>query len=447
MTKNTQQQHHGKPIHVTITQLSHDGRGIALLNGKTTFIRGALPGEEVTFHYTRRHPRFDEGQVTEVLKASTERVIPPCKYVQQCGGCSLQHFQSEKQLLFKQTTLLQQLKHIVQVEPDLLPPISGSQWGYRTKARLTVQFDPKMQSMILGFRDAHRADKTVSIDHCMVLHPKVDQHIIETRELINQLAAKRSITHIEIAVSDNDDVAFIFGHVGSLNAADQQKLTTFAQINNFRIYLQPKDKSPIHLLYPVMSNDLLSYHLNFENINLAIEFYPTDFTQINYQINQRMVKQAIELLALTAEDSVLDLFCGLGNFSLPMAHYCQQVVGIEGDAQMVARATMNAQKNQIRNASFYSADLAVPLAKHSSWLSQKYNKILLDPPRTGALELITQLDRFKAEKIVYVSCNPATLARDAKILVQQHGYRLKTVGIMDMFPHTSHVESIALFES
>lgn len=451
--KKPQKRPNLKPVRAEVSQLSHDGRGIALINGKTTFIRGALPGEEVIFQYTRSHSRFDEGQVMEVLRASAERVTPPCKYVQQCGGCSLQHLQTEKQLEFKQTTLLQQLKHIGQVQPEyLLPPIAGPQLGYRTKARLAVKFDPKIKRIILGFREAHDANKIVAIDQCVVLHPKVGEHIAEIRELINQLAAKRYMTHLEVAVSDHNEVALVFGHAAPLSDVDQQKLIIFAQTHNFRIYLQPKDKASIYLFYPAADNDLLSYHLNLagdsmaKRIGLEIEFHPTDFTQINYQINQQMIERAIELLALSASDNVLDLFCGLGNFSLPMARVCQEVVGVEGDRQTVARATMNAQKNQIHNAKFYSADLTLPLSKHSSWLNQRYNKLLLDPPRTGALELMTQLDCFKAEKIVYVSCNPATMARDAKILVHQHGYRLKTVGIMDMFPHTGHVESIALFE-
>lgn len=477
-----------KATHAVITKLSHDGRGIASLNGKTTFIRGALPGEEVLFQYIRHHSRFDEGQIVEVLQPSADRVISPCEYTSQCGGCSLQHLQIEKQRVFKQSTLLQQLKYIGQVEPEhILPPIVGEPLGYRSKARLTAKFDNKTKQVILGFRQIYQADKVVSIDRCVVLHPSIGPYIAELREVINQLTAKSSITYIDIAVSDirkvnefsarrkseratgvyrvihdccesdlqqsrrsideayNNEVALIVGHAVALNEGDQQKLISFAQTHHFRIYLQSKGKSSIHLLYPTTSNELLSYQLNAHHQNLNLEFHPADFTQVNYQINQAMVKQAIELLTLSAEDCVLDLFCGLGNFSLAMAPYCQHVVGIENNQQMVARAILNAEKNKIHNVNFYSADLTLALAKQLSWMKQKYNKLLLDPPRTGALDLIKQIDRFKAEKIVYVSCDPATMARDAKILVHQHDYQLKTVGIMDMFPHTSHVESIAMF--
>ncbi len=418
---------------LTIDNLSHEGRGVAHLNGKAVFIDGALPGETVLAEITKKHSRYNKAKLIEVIKASPDRVTPKCSHFEICGGCQLQHMSPEKQILLKQDNLLNQLKHIGKVEAkEILPPLMGQLWGYRSKARLSVKYVNKKEKLLIGFHEK-MGRYIADLDHCDVLDPRVGTKFEELRTVILSLSIYRHIPQIEIAC-DPRSVALIFRHMEPLTESDKAKLLQFGLDHNFKIYFQPNKPDPMSLM------EDLTY--SFENINYT--FQPTDFTQINGDINQKMLSLAIQLLDLKSDDAVLDLFCGLGNFTLPISNHCKSVVGVEGDKNMVERARQNAKLNNIINAEFYFANLFEPDVS-MPWMQKKYPKILLDPPRTGAIEILPHISKWSPNIIVYVSCNPATLARDAGELVNNYGYKLVKVGVMDMFPHTKHVESIAVF--
>lgn len=426
-----------------IEKLSHDGRGIARIEGKTTFIRGALPDETVEFEILKRKRDFDEGRVVSIIHASPNRVEPKCAHFGVCGGCSLQHIKETSQIQEKQALLIDILQRMGHCQPEeMLPALSAKHWHYRHKARLSVRYHAKQETVFVGFREKINPRYIARIQHCSVLNQKVSDQLEPLKLLIASLDDPASIAQVELAAGD-DEIALIFRNMSGLSQSDEQKLIDFAKISQFRIYLQPNRPDSIYLLYPSDCSDYLSYRL--PEYHITFQFHPTDFTQINPDLNQKMVTLAINLLDLNAEDVVLDLFCGLGNFSLPIAKSCAKVIGIEGSESMVQRAAMNAAYNQIQNATFFSANLddkdALAIVS-----SEKMNKLLLDPPRAGALEIVKQIEKLNPEKIVYVSCNPATLARDADILVNQKGYRMTKAGVMDMFPHTEHVESIAVFD-
>jgi 23S rRNA (uracil1939-C5)-methyltransferase len=425
----------------TITDLSHDGRGIAHINGKTTFVKGALPNETVSAQYTNKRSQFDEAQLVEVITPSAERVQPPCQHFGVCGGCSIQHMSPALQIQHKQQVLLNQLKHFGHVEPEsILPPLTGPTLGYRRKGRLGVRYVRKKQRLLVGFREIN-GRMLADLKQCEVLDPRVGKKLTDLAALITNLTHYDHIPQIEVAAGD-DKVALIFRHMVALDDVEKQQLCAFGQAHHFDIYLQPAGMDSIHKIYPDDGNLRLSYKLPHEQLELL--FHPADFTQVNIDINQQMIQQALNLLDLSSTDTVLDLFCGLGNFTLPMAKHCRHVTGVEGDANMVKRGYENAQHNHIENVDFYSANLMEDIT-HAPWFKPGYDKILIDPPRAGAQEIVTHIAKLAVKRIVYVSCHPATLARDAGILVQQ-GYRLKCVGAMDMFPHTEHVESIAMFE-
>lgn len=428
------------PTTTSITALSHDGRGIAHINGKTTFIENALPNETVSFVYTKHHSKYDEGRAIEIINSVPERAEPKCQHYGVCGGCSLQHISSAAQLDIKQKMLLEQLKHFGNVQPEtILPPLTGSIWGYRRKARLGVKYVAKKNAVLVGFREKNNRF-LADLKRCEVLHPSVGNLIGELKLLITDLKAYQQIAQIEVAVSDNE-TALIFRHMAPLVKEDLEKLINFAKAHNLKIYLQPGNPQTVHLLWPEQGDEYL--HYNLSEYDLTFAFQPTGFTQVNTEINQQMVKRTLELMELKNTDRVLDLFCGIGNFTLPIARSCAEVIGVEGDADLVKQAEKNAQHNSISNAKFYKADLMADW-NVATWAKNSFNKVLLDPPRTGALEVMQHITQFKAERIVYVSCNPATLARDAGVLVQS-GYRLAAAGIMDMFPHTHHVEALAVF--
>jgi 23S rRNA (uracil1939-C5)-methyltransferase len=425
-----------------IVSLSHDGRGIGHIDNKTTFVSGALPGESVKCKLTKRHSRYNEGIAIEVLSASPDRITAECPHYGICGGCSMQHMEINAQIAFKQKTFLEQLKHFGQVEPEiLLPPLSGNIWNYRRKARLGVRYVQKKERLLIGFREKF-SSFLAELHQCPVLHQSVGTRINEMIELVSGLIQYEHIAQIEVAVSDNE-AALVFRHLEPLPESDKEKLCEFAKKFNFQIYLQPNAPEPISKLWPQDNNLRLSYSI--PEYKLEMQFHPMDFTQINSEINQLMIKQALELLAPQSSDDILDLFCGLGNFTLPIARSARHVTGIEGSAEMTARAGDNAALNQITNTEFHAANLMQP-SMEQPWMQKKYNKILLDPPRSGAQEIIEFFPHFSTTRIVYVSCNPATLARDAKELVHGQHYKLKTAGIINMFPHTSHIEAIALFE-
>jgi 23S rRNA (uracil1939-C5)-methyltransferase len=430
-----------EPVTAHINNITHEGRGIAQINGKKTFIQGALPLEEVKFLYTKKHSKYDEGETVEVLTASPERIEPACPHYAMCGGCSLQHWDPLKQIEHKQKTLQEHLTHFGGIQPEAwLAPMTGPVFHYRHKARLGVRYIQSKGDALVGFRERNGRYIT-DIQSCQVMHPSVGGKIIALRKLITAMDAVYHIPQIEVAIDDTK-AALIFRNLELLSEKDIALLKQFGEQECFDIYLQPSNIPSIYKLYPEDHQERLKINLVEHRIELL--FHPSDFTQINLDINRQMIRRAIELLDLNDKDKVLDLFCGIGNLSLPIARYCASVVGVEGSAEMVNRANENARHNHITNAEFYAADLTQPIDSFS-WAKQHYTKILLDPPRTGALELVKEITRFKVQKIVYISCNPATLARDIAEFIQ-HGYQLKKVGIMDMFPNTTHVESIAVLE-
>lgn len=427
------------PVETTIESLSHDGRGIARIDGKTTFIDGALAGETVIFRYMKQHSKYDEGRTIEVLTSAPDRIAAKCQHFGICGGCSLMHMSPEAQRTLKQNTLVEQMSHFGQVTPKTwLEPLTGPLWGYRRKARLGVKHVPKKERVLVGFREKGTPYLAL-LDHCEVLDPRVGSRLADLGGMIAELDAFNRIAQIEVAM-DDEHVALIFRNLDDLSDSDQQALIDFGQGNDFWIYLQSGGPDTVTAIWP--AHPQLSYA---PEAGLKMHFEPNDFTQVNAVINQKMIQQAINLLEITSEDRILDLFCGLGNFSLPLARRCNEVVGVEGDAALVRHAQSNARLNNLSNAIFEQADLTKTALKDYAWAKQGFNKILLDPPRSGAFEVLPQLAELGAERIVYVSCNPATLARDAGELVHKLGYTLISAGIMDMFPHTSHVESIAVF--
>lgn len=427
------------PVEAVIESLSLEGKGITHIDGKAVFVGGALPGEKVVFTYTAINRKFDEGYVSEVLEASPERVEPGCPHFQICGGCSMQHLDVEKQIHHKQQAMLDALKHIGKVIPEtVFDPMVGDLWGYRRKARLGVRYVRKKEKVLVGFRE--RAGRFLAdIDACRVLHPSVGEKLPELQALIVQMDARETIPQIEVAVGDNA-TALVFRHLEPLSDKDQQLLLEFAKAHDFQMYLQPKGPTTVHCIWPE-NPELFYEHPEFET---KVKFGPQDFFQVNSSINRQMVPRAVELLELDGTHKVMDLFCGLGNFTLPIARNAAEVVGVEGDSVMVQRAKQTALDNGISNTSYFTFDLTADV-KHEPWMKQKYDRILLDPPRSGAKEVIEHFGKLGAKRIVYVSCHPGTLARDAGELVHTHGYRLEGAGVMDMFPHTAHVESIAVF--
>ncbi|HEV2321750.1 MAG TPA: 23S rRNA (uracil(1939)-C(5))-methyltransferase RlmD, partial [Gammaproteobacteria bacterium] len=423
---------------VLVSSLSHDGRGIARLAGKTVFIEDALPGEEVTFRLHRRHKDYDEARLDTVLKASPQRITPRCAHFGVCGGCSLQHLEPGAQLAAKQQTLLDNLRRIGSLEPgELLPPLTGPVWGYRRRARLSAH--KTGERVFVGFKERHRP-LVADIRHCDVLDPKVGGLIAAIDELLSKLSIADRVPQLEVAVGD--DVAVLSIRVLSPpNDEDRARLAAFEDLHGVRIYLQPERTDSATPL----RGETADLYYRLPESDVVIQFQPTDFTQVNGEVNRRLVELASKQLGVESGDHVLDLFCGLGNFTLPMARVAGRVTGVEGEVELVRRARKNAERNHIDNADFQQADLFVEDLT-GTWAKQRYQRILLDPPRAGAKEVIAHFPRFKAMRIVYVSCHPATLARDAKLLVTEQGWKLTRAGVLDMFPHTSHVESIAVFE-
>ena len=439
-----------EPVTLKIQRLSHDGRGIASVDGKIAFVAGGLPGETVTARYTASRGKFDELDTETVLEASAQRVEPRCPVFHRCGGCSLQHLHKAAQIEFKQQALLEMLTRSTGSElapGQQLDCVVAESYHYRRKARLAVRYVNKKGGALVGFREKHGTFIT-EMDDCPVLAAPVAALIAPLRDLVDRLQARSDIPQIEVAVgelsatSDQLQVALVLRHLRALDAADIEQLLNFARDRHCDLYLQPGNAETIHKLWPPDSPSRLYYYL--PDYQLQLEFHPVDFTQVNAGINRQIVPLALSLLDVQPEDRVLDLFCGLGNFTLALARHCREVVGIEGSAAMVQRGQENALRNGISNASFHVANLCESFAG-APWVLDGFQRILLDPPRSGAEEIIPLIAGLCAVKLVYISCNPATLARDASAL-QAHGYYLSRAGVLDMFPHTAHVESIAVFE-
>lgn len=424
-----------------IESLTLEGRGVSHINGKATFISRALPGETVRFVYTNRKKHFDEGDTVTVEQASADRITPPCPHFDHCGGCAMQHLTCEKQLTTKEQALLDQLQRIGKVTPDtVLPALAGAHWGYRRKARLGVKYVHKKGRVIVGFKE-RRTHFISDLESCLVLDRRVSEHMTDIGDMINTLEARERIPQIEVACGD-ERVALVFRHLEPLSHGDKEKLRDFGIQEGFDIYLQPGSNDSIHPLDKTIVAPLNYSHPEFD---VHIEFAPLDFIQINAEINRAMIIQALQWLDTQPGDHALDLFAGLGNFTLPIARQAAKVTAVELDQHMVKRGAQSAAANGITNTEHVEANLFEPDPTHP-WMQQTYDRVLLDPPRAGAEAMMPHIARFAPERIVYISCHPGSLARDAHLLVHEHGYRLIAAGVMDMFPHTSHIESMAVFE-
>ena len=428
------------PIELRIDDLSHDGRGVATHEEKRVFVRGALPGERVLARITGCKRRYDEGEAVEIVEASPHRVTPGCPHFGACGGCSLQHLDSARQIESKHHTLQQNLARIGKVTPEAWwEPLAGPAWGYRRKARLSVRYVQAKGRVLVGFRETY-GRFVADMQECHVLDPRVAGHLEQLSALVHDLQARQTIPQIEVACGDQL-CALVFRHLEPLGDSDLEKLKAFARASGLAVMLQSAGPDSIVALEPEAVE--LSFGLPEYGLDLA--FGPSDFVQVNALMNQRMIARALELLEPAANHRVLDLFCGLGNFTLPIAARAGRVVGVEGDPVLVGKASANAVRNGVTNAHFHVADLAAEPGA-APWLRGGYDSVLIDPPRSGAEFILPHVAASGARRIVYVSCHPASLARDAAILVEQFGFRLLGAGVMDMFPHTGHVESIALFE-
>lgn len=428
------------PTLATIESLAHDGRGVTHVDGKVVFIDEALPTEQVEFIYTDSRKDYAEGKVVKLLSKADVRVDAPCPHYGVCGGCSFQHVEVNAQIQIKQDLLLEQFKRIGKVEvSQLWSPLVGEHWGYRRKARMGVKYVAKKNRVLVGFRE-RRNPFLAEIDACLVMHPIVGTRLVELGEMIASLSIREKIPQIEVAIGDEVCVLAI-RVLEPPTKEDKEKMRAFAHEHNISLCLQPKGPDTIE---PLDSEPEIIPTYTLPDHEIEFKFRPAMFTQVNYGINRQMINRVLETMQLTKEDNVLDLFCGLGNFTLPLAKYAGSVVGIEGDLPLVNHAKENARRNHIENVEFYAADLTKDISS-APWANRSYNKIMLDPSRAGASEILHHFKRWQPEQIMYVSCNPSTLARDAGILVNELGYKLVKAGVMDMFPHTGHVESIALF--
>lgn len=471
------------PLTFAIESLSHEGRGISHYQanvladtetleanvhpvdkiGKKVFVAFGLPGETVTAKVHEVHKKYEEADCESVLaNPSTDRVEPVCPHFGVCGGCSLQHMHTDAQIKFKQDVLASHFAHFanagaMSLEPEeWLPPLRSTRTDYRRKARLGVRWVIKKDRMLVGFRE-RKSGYLAELNVCKVLDAQVGERIEDLKQLLTGLAAREHIPQLEIAigdeiandvadgVADNKHIAMIVRHLKPLIDRDVQQLLDFARALNWQLYLQPEGYDTVHRID--QPDAAMRLHYELPDFNVRFAFSPLDFTQVNRDINRQMVTLACDLLDLKAGERVLDLFCGLGNFSLPLARRVGEsghVIGVEGSSEMVERGFENAALNGISHVEFYAQDLTKDFSQQP-WAVQGFDALLIDPPRSGAEEVMHYLPKFKAKRIVYVSCNPATLARDAGILAQL-GYRMKKAGVMDMFTHTGHVESIALFE-
>jgi len=430
------------PETAKITDLSHEGRGVAHVEGKIVFIDDALPGELVEWQRIKRGRNFDEGRLLKVIEPSPDRVEPRCIHFGMCGGCVLQHLSGEQQLQFKQKQLMDSLSRIGKVTPqEVLPALRAESWNYRRRARLAARWVSKKSRTVVGFRE-RSTPYIADLQRCEVLQAPLDRLIVPLSELVTALSIRNRVPQIEVAVADNA-VALVVRVLEPLKESDLVLLRSFGREHSVQMFLQPGGYETVA---PMDQVEPLEYRV--PSFDLTLQFLPTDFIQVNGPLNLQMIDRAVQLLALRPQDRVLDLFCGLGNFSLPLARRAGQVVGVEGEANLVARARENAVRNGLENAQFFTADLAdesLGAAKTSNAWAGKFDKVLLDPPRAGAKEVLPVVAKSGADTVLYISCHPGSLARDAGILVHEHGYKLQAAGVMDMFPHTAHVESAALF--
>ena len=430
------------PETADIVDLTHEAQGVARIDGKTVFVADALPGERVVLRRTHRHRKLDYAVTEQVLQASADRVVPRCPHFGTCGGCALQHLAPAAQVTLKQAQLLENLARLGGVQPaEVLAPLTGPDWYYRRRARLGIKLVPRKGKVLVGFRE--RASPFVTDLHeCHVLVEPVGGLIVPLGHLVESLTIADRVPQAEVAVADNA-IALVLRVLETPSPEDRAKLALFQREHGVRIYLQPGGPDTVEPLLAEGSSLPLMYRI--EAADVTIEFEPTDFIQVNGALNQEMVARALERLDPQPTDRVLDLFCGLGNFSLPVARRAATVAGVEGDAGLVRRARANAGRNGIANVEFHVADLFTEVAG-LPWTRGHYDRVLLDPPRAGAKEALPVVAGSGARRVVYISCHSGSLARDAGLLVREHGYSLSAAGVMDMFPHTTHVEAMAVFD-
>lgn len=429
---------------LAIESLDHEGRGIAHReDGKVVFVEGALPGERVAIELLKRKPSYELARASRIVSASSQRVAPRCPHFGTCGGCSLQHLEPAAQVAVKQRVLEDAFWHIARLRPEMiLPPILGPSWGYRRRARLSVRFVPKKGGVLVGFHERKRSYIAV-MDACAILPEPISTLIPALKNLVAALSLRERLPQIEVACGEGKPV-LVLRILAALTPADAAMLRAFAANHDLHLWLQPAGPESAHPFHPADA-PLPFYAL--PDFALRLAFRPTDFTQVNHTINRVLVRRAMSLMAVEPGERVADMFCGLGNFTLPLARLGASVVGVEGSAGLIARARANAEANGLAGQiDYHVANLfTVTAADLTAW--GPFDKMLIDPPREGAIALVKALDGAeRPRRIVYVSCNPATLARDAAVLVHEKAYRLQAAGIANMFPHTAHVESIALFE-
>jgi 23S rRNA (uracil1939-C5)-methyltransferase len=428
----------------TATAIDHtvEGSGVLDVGGKRVFVPGVIGGEQVDFRRRRQRRNFDEGELVTIRMPSASRVAPRCAVFGRCGGCSLQHVDPAGQLALKERSLLESLRRIGGIVPErVLPAVTEAQWGYRRRARLAVRDVPGKGRVLVGFRERDKPYIT-DMQHCETLDPALAALLPALSTLVGGLSLRARIPQIELARGD-EALAVVFRVLDPPTAADRGAIGEFARQHVLQAWLQPGAESTLAPLDPACPPADLAYGL--PDFGLRLAFGPLDFVQVHAAMNRKLIAQALSLLAPGPDDRVLDLYCGIGNFSLPLARSAGEVLGMELAAASVARAAANAQLNGISNAHFVQLDLAGEQAA-AAVAATGSSLVLLDPPRNGALELLPALGRLPARRLVYVSCHPGTLARDARILAAEHGFRLRAAGVLDMFPQTAHVESMALFE-
>ncbi|SEB61848.1 23S rRNA m(5)U-1939 methyltransferase [Pseudomonas saponiphila] len=426
----------GKKQRLNIQRLANDGRGIAFVEGRTWFVSGALAGEEVEARVLGSHGKVVEARTERIFNASELRRPAACAHAGRCGGCSVQHLPHAEQLALKQRMLAEQLSKVAGVEPEAwAAPLSGQEFGYRRRARVAVRWDAKGKQLEVGFRAAGSQD-IVAIDDCPVLVQALQPIMSRLPAMLRRLSKPQALGHVELF--SGSALALLLRHMAPLSESDLSILKDFCDFHQAQLWLHGEGE-------PQPFDPLQSLGYRLETWDLHLAYRPGDFVQVNAGVNEAMVAQALEWLAPQPQERVLDLFCGLGNFALPLARQVREVVAVEGVAAMVARAADNAASNNLHNTRFFQADLSQPLSA-AEWVDEGFSAVLLDPPRDGAFEVVRHLARLGAKRLVYVSCNPATLARDTVELIKQ-GYKLKRAGILDMFPQTAHVEAMALFEA
>jgi len=426
-----------------IESLDHEGRGVAHCDGKAIFIEGALPRERVEYSSYRKRPSYEQATLSKVLKASAQRAKPKCEFFGLCGGCSSQHVEVGAQVAAKQRVLEDALWHLGRIKPDIIyPAIYGPAWGYRDRARVGVRVVPKKGGLLVGFHEK-RSSFIADMSSCEILPPHVSALLLPLRTLVAGMSVPDRVPQIEIAVGDVKTV-LVLRNLLPLTEKDESLLLDFGQAHSVSMWIQPGGPDTVR---PLLKGEDEYLHYTLPEFNLRLRFLPTDFTQVNVHINRLLMRRAMQLLAPQPGERIGDLFCGLGNFSLPIARCGARVVGVEGSDALVKRAAQNAELNGLAAQSEFRVANLFEATPESLAKLGHLDKLLIDPPREGAVAVVKALNEASGPNtIVYVSCNPATLARDAAVLVHEKNYRLRGAGVANMFPQTSHVESIALFE-